>query len=223
VQGARVKNHSEPAPKLKSGTWWVVRPSEQVHLLWGVPGPKYNSADRFAGYLLNVYLGGGMSSALFQEIREKHGLAYTVYSSFSQFIDSGVFYVYAATGANQVPLCLKLIEECIQKLKTDLLSAEELKSIQDNLVGTILLSNDSVESRMSSIARNEIYFGKYASAEEICKMVYAVKPEDLRRLARKLLKGEDRSILALGPKPSRGVMKKLKSKYKIAFPARYSR
>ena len=96
------------APKMREGTWWIRRPTEQVHLLWGVPGPAYSSKDRFAAFLLNVYLGGGMSSSLFQEIREKNGLAYTVYSSLSPFVDTGVFSIYAATGLAQVPLCLAL-------------------------------------------------------------------------------------------------------------------
>src|SRR6185436_12479579 len=100
--------HFEPAPKLKQGHWWIERPAEQAHLIWGVEAPKYTSRDRFASFLLNVYLGGGMSSSLFQEIREKKGLAYTVYSSHSPFLDSGVFTIYVGTSIQHVPICLKL-------------------------------------------------------------------------------------------------------------------
>ncbi len=196
-------------PKVKSGSWWVQRPTEQVHLLWAVAGPPYASRDRFAAFLLNVFLGGGMSSELFQEIREKNGLAYTVYSSLTPFIDSGVFSVYAATGMNQVLLCLKLIEQSVEKLKRNLLTDLELTTIKDNLKGTVLLASDDVESRMSSIAKNEIFFGRYMSVEEVCSHIDAVSAHDIRRVARKLLQSDRRSIVALGPKPSRTVASKL--------------
>jgi predicted Zn-dependent peptidase len=187
------------APLIKSGFWWVERPTEQVHLLWGVQGPNYASKDRFAAFLLNVYLGGGMSSTLFQEIREKNGL-----------MDSGVFTIYAATGMGQVPLCLKLIERCVEQIKEKLLSKEELRVIQNNLKGTILLSSDSVESRMSSIARNEMCLGQYQSIQEVCRQIDEVTPADLRRVARNLFQNDERSILALGPKASKVVATKLR-------------
>lgn len=200
-----------PAPKIQSGFWWKDRPTEQVHLIWGVKGPTYSSRDRFAAFLLNVYLGGGMSSSLFQEIREKNGLAYSVYSNLSPFADSGVFSIYAATNVNQIPLCLKLIEECIVKIRDQSLTKKELKIIQDNLKGTVLLSADSVESRMSSIARNEMFLDRYVSVDEVCRQIDAVTPDDIRRMCHVLFKSKQRSILALGPKPSPAVVSKLKA------------
>ena len=194
----------------EGGLWWVERETEQVHLIWGVPGPHYGSKDRFAAFLLNVYLGGGMSSSLFQEIREKNGLAYTVYSNLSPFVDSGVFSIYAATGMEQVPLCLSLIEQCVKKLKIKALPKKELTLIKDNLKGTILLSSDSVEARMSSIAKNEIFLGKYVSIEDICRQIDEVTPEDLLRVANQLFRQDMRAVLALGPHPSRAVSSKLK-------------
>jgi predicted Zn-dependent peptidase len=201
------------------GVWWVERDTEQVHLIWGVPGPNYGSKDRFAAFLLNVYLGGGMSSTLFQEIREKNGLAYTVYSNLSPFVDSGVFSVYAATGMDQVPLCLKLIEKCVQEIKNKPLPKKELNLIKDNLKGTILLSSDSVEARMASIAKNEIFLGKYVSIEEVCRQIDEVTPEDITRVAKQLFREDRRSVLALGPKPSSSVSSKLK----ISVPKKFIR
>lgn len=195
-------------PKVRDGRWWLERSTEQVHLVWGVEGLSYASRDRFAAFLLNVYLGGGMSSSLFQEIREKNGLAYTVYSSLSPFSDSGVFSIYAATGMTQVPLCLKLVEESVTKLQKALLSEDELAVIKDNLKGTILLSSDSAESRMSSIAKNELFFQQYIPVNDVCKQIDQVTPNDVRRVARKLLKNGSRSVLALGPKPSTAVRRK---------------
>lgn len=200
----------EPAPAIKKDCWWVKRPSEQVHIVWGMEGPRYSSRDRFVGLLLNVYLGGGMSSALFQEIREKNGLAYTVYSSLSPFIDSGIFSIYVATGMNQIPLCLKLIDEAVGRLCKEQLSEEELDVIKNNLKGTILLSADGVESRMSSIAKNDIFLSKYVGVEDICKVIDSIRPADIRRLVRKMLSKGEKSILVLGPKPSKAVAKKLR-------------
>ncbi|MEO5970569.1 MAG: pitrilysin family protein [Bdellovibrionia bacterium] len=201
------------------GVWWIERDTEQVHLIWGVPGPNYASKDRFAAFLLNVYLGGGMSSTLFQEIREKNGLAYTVYSNLCPFVDSGVFSIYAATGMEQVPLCLKLIEKCVNQIKDKPLPKKELTLIKNNLKGTILLSSDSVEARMSSIAKNHIFLGKYVSIEEVCRQIDEVTPADVTRVARQLFREDRRSVLALGPKASSSVASKLK----ISVPKKFIR
>lgn len=197
-----------PAPTPKAGLWWLTRPAEQVHIVWGVPGLSYSARDRFAMLLLNVYLGSGMSSTLFQEIREKKGLAYTVYSSVAAFVDSGLFTIYAATGVGQVAVCLKLIEECVAKTERDLLKEDDLQMIKDNLKGTILLSADDVENRMSSIAKNEIFHRGYHTPEELCRWIDAVTAVDIRRVARKLFKA-NRSIACLGPKPPKSLLDKL--------------
>ncbi len=195
-----------PAPR--SGLWWEQRATEQVHLAWGVPGLPYGARDRFAMLLLNVYLGSGMSSTLFQEIREKKGLAYSVYSSVAAFVDTGMFTVYAATGMKQVAVCLRLIEECVARVERELLSAEDLSMIKNNLKGTILLSADDVESRMMSIAKNDLFLGKQTAVAEVCRQIDEVTPQDIRRVARRLFRA-DRSILALGPKPPRDLLAKL--------------
>jgi predicted Zn-dependent peptidase len=199
------------APKIQSGSWWVERPTEQAHLIWGVQGLPYSSEDRFAAFLLNVYLGGGMSSSLFQEIREKNGLAYTVYSNLSPFVDSGVFSIYAATSPEQTALCLKLIEKCVTQVKKKPLSKKELTLIQNNLKGTILLSSDNAESRMCSIAKNEIFLREYISPEDVCRQIDRVTPEQIQRVAHELFQNKHRSIFALGAKPNAKVMKELKA------------
>lgn len=206
--GAQNDSH----PKQLRGQWWIERPTEQVHVVWGVEIPPYASKDRIPLLLLNTYLGGGMSSLLFQEIREKHGLAYTVYSNLNSFRDSGVFSVYAATSMNQVPLCIKLIEECLEKLAKNLLTDDELEITKNNLKSTILLASDSVESRMFHIAKNEIYFKRYFSVQDLCHLVDLATAKDIRRVARKLQKGngntyvEQKSVIALGPEPSKLLM-----------------
>lgn len=201
------KVHHTPArlgekPKFGGGKWWVPRETEQVHLVWGAEALPYASVDRFAMMVLNTHLGGGMSSLLFQEIREKYGLAYTVYSNVSPFQDTGVFSIYAATRVSQVPLCLRLIEECVEKMGKDRLTSTELKDAKDQLKGTLLLSSESVESRMSGIAKSELFLGQYVPVSEASRRIDAVTPEDVRRVARQVF-GKEKSILALGPQPTR--------------------
>jgi predicted Zn-dependent peptidase len=200
-------------PRWKPGFWWETRPNaEQVHLVWGVEGPKNDARDRFAAFLLNVHLGGGMSSSLFQEIREKNGLAYTVYSTLSPFEDIGAFSVYAATGMEQVPLCLELIRANARKLTRELLSSDEFEMIRDNLKSSILLSADSMESRMTSLARNHLVFGRYVPVSEVVRQVDQVTVDDVRRVARKLFKDETRqAVLMMGPKPTAKVLRSLKN------------
>ena len=207
----------EPAPSLRDGRWWVKRPTEQVHLVWGIEGPNYVSRDRITAAVLNMYLGGGMSSTLFQEIREKNGLAYTVYSNLSPFLDSGVFSVYAATSMKNAPLCVDLIEECVGKLGRELLTEDELQVVKENLKGTILLSSESSESRMQSIAMNEIFFGEYFEVDEVCRKIDEVQPADIRRLARKFLSKGKRSLLCMGPKPPKSVAAKLRPLFPKKF------
>jgi len=198
------------APRVRSGLWWERRPSEQSHVIWGVETAKYTSRDRFICLLLNCYLGVGMSSLLFQEIREKKGLAYSVYSSLSSFIDSGVLSVYAGTHPAQIFNCIKLIEECVAQVCKTSLTEDELASVRDNLKGSLLLGADNVEARMSSIAKNEIIFGRYYSIDEVCDLIDEVTPQDIRRVARKIFGHGKRSVLILGPKPPRSVVKKVK-------------
>lgn len=201
---------SPPSPKAIRA--WVPRPLEQAHIVWGVEATSFNSKDRFAMNVLNAYLGNGMSAALFQEIREKHGLAYTVYSMLSPFHDSGMFTVYAATSVKQIVQCVQLLEETINKTRTHLLPEDELQGVKDSLIGTILLASDSVESRMTSMATQEIYAKKFLSAEEICERIQAVTAQELRRIAKRYFRPEKVSILVMGPKPSRVIRRKLSLK-----------
>jgi predicted Zn-dependent peptidase len=196
-------------PRFRHGTWWISRKTEQAHIVWGVEGPRHESKDRVATYLLNTYLGGGMSSLLFQEIREKHALAYTVYSSLSPFVDSGIFSVYAATSPARVTTCLKLIEDCMAKLSRELLSEEQLEEIKDSVKGGILLSDDSMEARMSSMGRSEVFREKHVSVEDLCAQIDRVTPKDIRRIARSLT-AKSRSVLVVGPKPTPSTRRKLK-------------
>lgn len=209
----------ELAPKIRSGFWWIKRPTEQAHIVWGVEAPKYTSRDHAALILIAAYLGGGMSSHLFQEIREKHGLAYTVYSSLNAFFDSGNFHVYVGAPVAQTATCLRIIEEAAIGLCAQKIDEESLEEVKESMKGTMLLSADSAENIMQSNAVDEIYFGSSQSIEEVCRELEKVTPTEIRRVAKKVFGKGERSILVYGPRPSPTLRKKLKPN----FPKRYTR
>jgi predicted Zn-dependent peptidase len=184
-----------------------------------VEAPKYASRDNSALILIAAYLGGGMSSHLFQEIREKNGLAYTIYSNLSSYFDSGIFHVYVGSPVAQVTTCLRIIEEAAIRLSTQKLTAEELSEVKESLKGTMRMSADNVESVMHANAVDEIYFGENYSIEDICAELDRVTPHDIKRVARKIFGNGKRAILVYGPKPNAATRKKLT----IEFPKRFQR
>ncbi len=171
---------------------------EQLHLCIGVPAFRQNHPDRYCGYVLNTMLGGTMSSRLFQNIREDRGLAYSVFSSINSFADTGYLAVYAATrpgGGNEV---VKLICEEMVRLKKEKVDAAELKGAKDHLKGNLMLSLESSSSRMSNLARQDIYFGKQFSLDEIIAGIEGVTAEAVQALARSVLNGDGCTAAVLG-------------------------
>jgi predicted Zn-dependent peptidase len=196
-------------PQIQSKRTWFDKDTEQVHVILGVQAPAYASQDRYALSILNTHLGGGMSSVLFQEIREKRGLAYTVYSSLLPFMDTGLFSIYAGTSPDQVTLCAQLIEECMKKVRKQPLKKSELRIAQENVKGSVLLSADCVESRMISIAKNEMYLNEDLSIEKIVERINRVSVNEVHRVSRFLFQDTPSSLIALGPKPSSKLTAKL--------------
>jgi predicted Zn-dependent peptidase len=172
---------------------------EQVHLCLGAPSYPQPHKNRFPSYILNSVLGGGMSSRLFQNIREKRGLAYSVFSSLSSFHDAGCLCVYAgtATGKARQVIDLVLAEFC--ELKANPISAEELQRAKDYLKGSLLLSLESSTSRMGNVARQEMYFGRYISQDEIARRVDTVTAEQVLAVAREFFHPDRLAITVLGP------------------------
>ncbi|HEV2619809.1 MAG TPA: pitrilysin family protein, partial [Acidobacteriaceae bacterium] len=143
------------------------RSLEQVQFCLGVPAPPVDSPARYAMYLLNAMLGGGMSSRLFQAIREEKGLAYTIYSETNPFRDTGCLAVYAGTSAEKIAEVLELTVAELRRLKEEPVAAAELKRAKDQLKSNIVLGLESTSSRMSNLARQEMYFGRFFSVEQI--------------------------------------------------------
>jgi len=172
---------------------------EQVHLLLGTEGLSATHSQRFTIAVLNTVLGGGMSSRLFQEIREKRGLAYSIYSYLSSFIDSGLLGVYVGTGEKTVSRVLQTILREMKKLSNDSLKPKELRAAKEQLKGNLLLSLESTDNRMSRLAKNELYFSRYISTEEIIEGIEKVASDEVNVLAQQMLRPESLSLTALGP------------------------
>ncbi|MFP5235711.1 MAG: M16 family metallopeptidase [Acidobacteriota bacterium] len=171
---------------------------EQVQICLGVPSPPITDENRFATLILNTVLGGGMSSRLFQTIREERGMAYSVYSDLSPYRDTGTLCVYAGTSAGKALECIDLIMAEFKKLKDDPLPDEELTRAKDQLKGNILMGLESSNSRMANLARQEIYFGQFFSADEIIARIDAVQGEQVQAMAQRLFDPARIAVTLLG-------------------------
>jgi predicted Zn-dependent peptidase len=172
---------------------------EQVHILLGTQGLAAGHTQRYAVSILNTVLGGGMSSRLFQEVREKRGLAYSVYSFLSSFADSGMLGVYVGTGEKTLARVLKIIRREMHKLAEVYLKPQELRAAKEQLKGNLLLSLESTDSRMGRLAKNEIYFQRFIKTEEIIEGIERVTAAEVCRLAQQLFNPRQLSLAALGP------------------------
>jgi predicted Zn-dependent peptidase len=182
---------------------------EQVHLVLGTQGLSATHPQRYAFSVLNTILGGGMSSRLFQEIREKRGLAYSVYSFLSSFMDSGMLGVYVGTGDNTLARVLQLILREMKRLSENSLKPKELRSAKEQLRGNLLLSLESMDSRMGRLAKNQIYFNRFISTEEIIEGLEQVKAEEVSALAHQAFKPDSLSLTILGPVTERDIPRSL--------------
>ncbi len=174
------------------------RALEQVHLCLGVPSYPLPHRDRFTGYVLNTLLGGGMSSRLFQNIRERQGLAYAVFSELSPYRDTGCLSVYAGTSRESARRVVDSILKEFRELKDRVVDEEELRRAKDYLKGSLVLGLESTSSRMSGLARNEIYFGRFFSMDELLESIEAVTADGLREMARTFFDSRHIALTILG-------------------------
>ena len=174
------------------------RSLEQVQMCLGVPAPAVDSPDRFIVYLLNSMLGGGMSSRLFESIRENEGLAYSIYSELSPFRDTGALSVYAGMSLDKTERVLQLTLAELRRLKGETVSAVELKRAKDQMKSNIVLGLESSSSRMGNLARQQMFYGRFIPVEEIVAGIDQVTPEDVERLANELFRPEAMALTLLG-------------------------
>jgi len=171
---------------------------EQVHVCLGVPSYPIPHEDRFTCYVLNTMLGGGMSSRLFQNIRERQGLAYAVFSELSPYSDTGCLSVYAGTSLESAKQVVASVLKEFTDLKQTLAPAEEVRRAKDHLKGSLMLSLESTSSRMSNLARQQMHFGRFFSLDELAESIEKVTAEDVQRVAQTFFDQKYIALTVLG-------------------------
>ncbi len=171
---------------------------EQSHVCLGTLGLPQNHPDRYASYALNTLLGGSMSSRLFQNVREKRGLAYAVFSSLSAYQDIGALSIYAGCGNEAVAELIEVVVGEIRRMKADTVPEEELRRAKDHLKGSLMLNLESTSSRMSHHARQEIYRDRADTLDDMLAAIERVTAADLRRLADQFFAGDALAVTVLG-------------------------
>ena len=202
---SREKNTALPS----RGTPWPEKPSckkiihakklEQVHLCLGFKGLPVGHPDRYAANILNTILGGGVSSRLFQEVREKRGLAYTIYSHLSSFLDGGSLTVYAATRSTEAEAVVELVCKEIKKICRRGVTSKELERTKTQLKGNLMLGLEGTYGRMNKLAKDEIYQGRHVSLQEILRGIDRINSHDVSRLSKQLFDFNQLVVTALGP------------------------
>lgn len=174
------------------------RKTEQAHVILGMPGMARTDDRRWAMGVLNTALGGGMSSRLFQEVREKRGLAYSVYSYTSGFADCGLFGVYAGCRPNQVHDVLKICRDELDQVATQGLTDDEIRRAIGQLRGSTVLGLEDSGALMHRLGKSELCWGEQMSVDEMLARIAAVTPDEVREVAREVL-GARPSLSVIGP------------------------
>jgi len=198
--GNRTKKIKKSVKTATGSTYFIDQPINQAHLCMGGKGIPYISDDRFPLMILNTYLGGGMSSRLFQQVREKRGLAYSVYSFLDFYSDVGLFGIYAGTDPQNLDLLQKVLKVELQRVVEDPIKKGDLNKIKNQLKGNLVLALESTSRRMSRLAKNEIYFGKYIDLDSLITGIDEVQESDVLNIARKVIRPEDFITVTLRPK-----------------------
>jgi predicted Zn-dependent peptidase len=192
-------------PEICSGVVLKQKSLEQVHLCVGLNGVPAGHKDRYAAYVVNSVLGGSVSSRLFEEIREKRGLVYSIYSFLSGYSDGGTMTVYAGTRPREINKVLDLIRLEIRRMAAKGIQRAELQRTKDQMKGSLMLSLESSHSRMNKLAKDELIAGAHTSLEDMLHDIDAVTEQQVCRVAEDLLAPGTMAITALGPLPSRQV------------------
>jgi predicted Zn-dependent peptidase len=171
---------------------------EQVHMCLGVPSYPLPHEERFACYVMNTLLGGGMSSRLFQNIRERQGLAYAVFSELNPYRDTGCLSIYAGTSIESAPKVVQSILKEFRQLKEETVNDEELRRAKDHLKGSLMLSLESTGSRMSNLARQEMYFARFFTLDELVESIELVTAADVQRIAQTFFDPKQIALTVLG-------------------------
>jgi predicted Zn-dependent peptidase len=196
-KGGPVPDQSKPATHAQIALK-TKKDLEQVHVCLGVPCYPIPHEDRFICYVLNTVLGGGMSSRLFQNIRERQGLAYSVFSELNPYTDTGCLAVYAGTSLESARKVVDCVLKEFSELKQQTVPTEELRRAKDHLKGSLMLSLESTSSRMSNLARQEMHFRRFFSLDELVESIEKVTADEVQRVAQDFFKSDDIALTVLG-------------------------
>ena len=194
----RARNSAEAPPSVVPKVVIRNKDLEQSHVCLGTPSYPQNHDDRYASYVMNTMLGGSMSSRLFQNIREKRGLAYSVFSGINAYRDAGYFTVYAGCANEAVGEVIDLVVEEMKGIKQAPVPDSELRRAKDHLKGSVMLGLENTSSRMSHLARQEIYFDRQFSLDETLEGIERVSPGDVQRVAGELFSNGSLAATVLG-------------------------
>jgi len=198
------------AVKLAPGINIVHKALEQVHLVMGFPGLAHAAPERYAMFVLNDVIGGSMSSRLFQEVRERQGLAYSVHSGVQAFMDTGLMYVYAATDVENFSKVLKSILKELRDVKKHGVTEEELRRSKDHLKGSLMLSLESTSSRMNRLAKHELHLGSFLTIDEMLASIDGVRHDEVQALVSQVIDEEQLALTTLGPLDRRNLPAELR-------------
>lgn len=199
----------DPLPKTKSirkkttsietGRWWLTQESEQAHLIWAFNAFPIGDPDDLILSMWTHDLGSGMSSQLFDEVREKRGLAYQVSASVYPATDSGLLVFYLATARSKAGEGSRVMQQLFERWKSEPLTEKRLQSLKRNFTGFLLLSSEGADARMMTNGYHELYYRKHPQLEEVCQRVEEASLSDFKRVADRILSSNP-GFLGLGPK-----------------------
>jgi predicted Zn-dependent peptidase len=190
--------HSQPPKVVPRIIMRNKKSLEQVQICIGVPSHPIAHEKRYASYVLNTLLGGGMSSRLFQNIRERQGLAYAIYSDLNPYRDTGCLCVYAGTSRESAERVVRSVVSEFRNLKTEPVPEEELRRAKDQLKGSLMLSLESSTARMSNLARQEMYFDRFYGLDELIEKIGSITTEDLQQMANDYFRSDSVAVTVLG-------------------------
>lgn len=187
------------APIWKISRQIIEKELEQVHILLGLPATSFYDEFRFEAFIVNALLGGSMTSRLYQAVREKQGLAYSIFSSLNTNIDSGNITIYAATDAKKVKQVVKIIHQELLKIKKTGIRNSDIELFKTQVRGQLLMGADDIENRMSSLGINEMIFEDYRSVDSVIEEIEAVDEDSIRKYFKKYFELEKMAMVLMGP------------------------
>lgn len=191
------------APRWKAARKFYDDDSEQVHILLALPATSFHDKYRFEAFIVNSLLGGGMTSKLYQAVREKQGLAYSVFSSLNTQVDCGNITIYAGTDPTKVKKVISIIKDELLKIKKDGIKKSDLDLFKTQVRGQLLMGSDDIENRMTSLGVNEMIFADYRSVEKVIQEVEAVSEKSIKMYLKEHFDLEKMAVILMGPHVSK--------------------